>query len=142
MARCAICRTPIIFGGREFAVVRYCSEKCEGKGKLLAALPAGSREDEASGVVKPMWVVIWALLAVSASVVNFWIDMAGWKQGVAPQNAVSASLGYALSAYVFACACFGWKKYRNLQSYFKFAAIISIILVLSGIGRFASPPGL
>ncbi|MBK8583487.1 MAG: hypothetical protein IPL86_17260 [Flavobacteriales bacterium] len=90
--------------------------------------------------MKPIWVVIWALLAVSASVINFGVDMAGWKEGATPQNALSASLAYALSPYFFAGVCLGWKKYRNLHSFFKFAAIISIALVFAGIGNIATPP--
>lgn len=142
MTRCAACKTPIFFGGRGINGHKVCSAKCESSLLQMSVKDGATNDPGTPKRGKPLWLAFWILLAALATTVNFVIDLAGMNDGSVPSNAVSVALGYALGPMLLSTLILFWKKHRSFHAYFRFAAIISWLLVLSGLGQLGHAPGM
>lgn len=142
MASCAVCRRSILLGGQNVAGVRYCSDRCAGKGQGLGLTPANLAERTKASPVSMAWVAVWLVVAVLAGFLNFVLDLAGWsKSGPVPAAALAASAGYASGPFMLAGLCLLSARYRNLHSFFKVAGIFGVILIFVGIGTISTAAG-
>jgi MFS family permease len=135
MASCGVCKKTVLFGGVMVGVARYCSQTCADQAKLTP--PKVAMADLADKPVKPIWTVLWAVLAILAFAMNMMIELASWPKHLNPQNALSSAFGFAIGPFLMACLCLFFKEHRNWHSYFKTAAIIAVLLVFAGIGKIA-----
>ena len=140
MASCAICKKSILFGGESLSGVRYCSKRCAEKGRSLALTPDTVEERTKPKPAGPVWVFLWAVIALLTGIINVGADLASWPKGAIPQNAFAGSLGYGLGSFLLAGICMLWKQHRSWHSFFKVASIIGILLMFSTLGRISKPP--
>lgn len=80
-------------------------------------------------------LILWILLALGLTALNFGLDIAGWPEGTNARLALGSSVTYALVPYLIAALCMLSKKYRNPSSFFMIAAILSGLLAVSGFGN-------
>jgi hypothetical protein len=79
------------------------------------------------------------VLALVATAVNFIIDLSLAPKGIPVGLAVSGSVGAVSVPYILAGILMFWKQHRNLHSFFRAAAIISVLLFFSYIGKVGQP---
>ena len=136
MASCNVCRRTIVLGGLTVGAMRYCSSACAKKGALKNAVEPGNLL--VLPPINSIWVIMWIIIAVCATSINFAILLAASPKEFGMQIRIAAPLGFILVQYFIAGICTVWKKHRNLYSFFKVAGIMSMFMFFASLGQIST----
>ena len=139
MARCATCSNFILFGGMNVDGMRYCSKACSTKATKTHVGSGDKGAKKIPVVGKGVAAIIWAFVALLASLFNFGIELGSWPAS-STKSYYWASLGYASSPFILSLAVLFFREHRNAHSYFKAAGIMSLLVLFSSFGRVKPPP--
>lgn len=138
MARCATCKNVVLFGGVAVNGIRYCSKGCSSKAPKLQVGLMDEGSKKAPIVGKGVATLVWALIALLASLFNFGLDLNSYPSG-AGKSYYYSSLGYASTPFILSLAVLFFREHRSAHSYFKAAGIFSLLVLFSSLGKVKPP---